>query len=270
MCGGCSGHKHELEDDIAEDDMPKGASESTTDIARRQVAHDTLEPTPEMKRLMKDYGKGTVPGAFEQWAKAQLAPSEVPWQKVLAPLVRNAVAYVRGRIEQKYGRPSRRRIAIEQVFGDDAPILPGHASPVPKVGIVIDASGSMQAAGRSGRTVFDEALSEVGAVVLATGCATWAAAVDATVQAWVLVKTKDDLQKLMKGGGGTDMRVGIKAAEERKFDVIVLVTDGYTPWPALHEMPRRARLVTCVVGEAEVPAHIRPLVRVNPPKKEAK
>jgi hypothetical protein len=66
------------------------------------------------------------------------------------------------------------------------------------------------------------------------------------------------------------MRVGIKAAEERKFDVIVLVTDGYTPWPALHEMPRRARLVTCVVGEAEVPAHIRPLVRVNPPKKEAK
>lgn len=34
-----------------------------------------------------------------------------------------------------------------------------------------------------------------------------------------------------KGGGGTDMRVPLKHAEEYDADVVVLITDGHTPWP---------------------------------------
>lgn len=38
------------------------------------------------------------------------------------------------------------------------------------------------------------------------------------------------LSKPIKGGGGTDMRVGVKAAVTDKCDAIVVLTDGYTPF----------------------------------------
>jgi predicted metal-dependent peptidase len=266
-CGSCSGHKHPTENELDESSLPHGATEVEVEVARRQVAHDTVEPTAEMKRLMDQFGRGTVPGSFERWAKAQLAAPAVPWQRVLAPLVRNAVAFARGRMDWKFGRQSRRASAMRQMFGDEAPILPGPVAPVPSVGILVDTSGSMQMR-RTDRTLLDEALSEVVGIVLATGSPCWAAAVDADVQTWVRVKSKADADKLVKGGGGTDMRVGIRAADERKFDVIVLVTDGETPWPSPKEMPRHARLVTCVIGSATVPGHIRPVVRCDKPRKE--
>lgn len=260
-CGGCAGHRHEVED-AAGDDAPRGVEPSEVEIVRRAVAHDTLEPTDEMKRLLGQYGRGTVPGSAEAWARRELAPPKVRWQDVLANFARNAVAYVRGRKDWKFGRPSRRREALKQTLGDEAPLLPGLASPLPEVGIVLDTSGSMSAA-HGGRRRSDVALSEVAGVVLALGVPVYTAAVDADVQTWARIRAKDDLARLNRGGGGTDMRVGIAAAAERGFDVIVLVTDGETPWPAKNDLPRKSVLVVCVVGDAQVPSYIRPVVRVE-------
>lgn len=267
-CGGCAANRNKFEGDVAEEDMPSGASETSVDIARRQVAHDTQEPTREMMEVMKKHGVGNVPGSLKRWADAQLAPPEVKWQNVLAPLVRNAIAYARGRMDWKYGKPSRRREVLKQSMGEQAPILPSLTSPVPNVGIVVDMSGSMQSRGTSGRTMMDEALSEVVGIVVATGSPCWTAAVDAQVQTWVRVTNKTDVPKLIAGCGGTDMRVGIAAAAEKRFDVIVLITDGYTPWPTEQEMPRRSRLVVCCTTDVNIPDHIRPVVRVTPKTKK--
>jgi predicted metal-dependent peptidase len=55
----------------------------------------------------------------------------------------------------------------------------------------------------------------------------------------------------LHGGGGTDMRVGIKAAlaSYPSPDVIILFTDGYTPWPE-HRLPKGMQLVVCLVGQS--------------------
>lgn len=52
----------------------------------------------------------------------------------------------------------------------------------------------------------------------------------------------------LAGGGGTDMRTGIAAAlalPERP-NVVIVLTDGYTPWP---EEPAACRVIAALVGQ---------------------
>ena len=52
----------------------------------------------------------------------------------------------------------------------------------------------------------------------------------------------------LTGGGGTDMRVGIDAAAGLRPEpnVIIVLTDGDTPWP--ERPPPRSRLVCAVIS----------------------
>lgn len=52
------------------------------------------------------------------------------------------------------------------------------------------------------------------------------------------------------GGGGTDMRVPLKKCEDYEAQVVVLLTDGYTPWP---DAPPPFPLIVCCTTDAEVP-----------------
>lgn len=215
---------------------------------RRCVAQDILAAA----------AAGRFPlGAELEWAKERLKPPTVDWRKVLANKVRLTVSRARGNTDLVYGPPSRRREIMRQVLGDEAPLMSVPRGPEPQVLWLQDTSGSMYG------TPLERAMSEGYGLVRAAGGRVFAAAVDADVYDLVEVRSAGDLKKLMVGGGGTDMRLGIEASHRvrPRPEVVVMITDGITPWWDRAETP--ANLVLVVVGDAEVPKHLRrALVRV--------
>lgn len=201
-----------------EDESPgKGGGEGTEegdwrDIEKRVAADIKAQ-------VGKDRGK--VPGSWVEWADAVLRPVRVPWEHELGGTMRRAMNDVSGKIFHTYSRPSRRQAALPSF------ILPSMRRPVPVVAIVADTSGSMSSGDLAlvRGTVSDIAQSMGATVALI--------ATDAKVHGGVQ-RVTDGRMATLAGRGGTDMRVGIEhaIAEVRpRPDVIVVITDTYTPWP---------------------------------------
>lgn len=179
-------------------------------------------------------GRSTVPAGLERWSAQELTTPTVPWRRVLASSVRRAVAWARGCGDYTYTRPGRRRLPRV--------VTPALRRPTVTVAVVIDTSASMS------ETQLAAALTEVKGVIRAAGLGPRGLVVltcDAAVATISEVRRAGAVR--LGGGGGTDMRVGITAAQDRRPapDVIVVLTDGLTPWP---DKPTRARLVIGLIG----------------------
>lgn len=209
----------------------EAVSDAEGDLLRRRIARDVLDHGDG------GMGRGTVPAGLTRWATRTLVPPTVPWTRVLRASVRRAVADCAGRVTYSYRRPSRRRVPRV--------LLPAMRAPKVAVAVVVDTSGSMS------QDALDAALSEVDGVLRASqvdGVTVVACDADATRAQRVRSATAVTLA----GGGGTDMRVGIDAAMASKPtpNVIVVLTDGYTPWP---DRPGRARLVCGIINDGQMP-----------------
>lgn len=164
--------------------------------------------------------RGDTPAGWERWADDVLEPS-VNWRRQLAAHVRRGAADVAGRVDFTYRRPSRRASAVPDV------VLPSLRQPLPQVALVIDTSGSMSDA------MLGQALGEVAGVLRSLGVARRNLRVIACDARAYRAQPVRDLGAIrLEGGGGTDMGAGLDAAAalRPRPDLIVVLTDGFTPW----------------------------------------
>ena len=187
-------------------------------------------------------GRGDLPGDWGRWVSAILDPV-VDWRNVLHAAVRRGLGWANGHTDYTYTRISRRQAAAGPV------ILPALRRPVPRVGIVVDTSGSVDDG------LLAQALGEIDGVLTALGVAdpqVTVLAVDAAVHAVTTVRRAGAVN--LAGGGGTDMALGIQAAQELRprVDVIIVLTDGHTGWPG---QPAPMPVIAVLIGRtrAELP-----------------
>jgi hypothetical protein len=184
---------------------------------------------------------GTVAGGWLRWAESVL-PSRIDWRRVLAAEIRSAVAAVAGKVDYSYRRPSRRAHLNRDI------ILPTLHRRIPDVAIVCDTSGSMH------ERLLARALAEVEGVLARAGLRQTQVrvlAVDTDVHAARRVSRAGQVQ--LAGGGGTDMGAGILAAAELRPrpSIVVVLTDGFTPWP--ERPPGTTRVVVGLLSEGSGP-----------------
>ena len=214
---GAGGRKGDWELSDAED----GVSEAQGEVIRRQVAEAIQEAVKN---------RGTVPGHLQRWAEAVLTP-KVNWRAVLRSLVRRGLAQAQGRSDYRLdGR--NRRAAVSPV------ILPRLRSPLPRLLVLVDTSGSMS------DSELSQALTEIGGITRSLGVAVDVASGDTqleTFQRGIL----DPRKVQLRGGGGTDLgRILTELGEKGRWDLAVVLTDGYTPWPAQNPFPNPVLVVT--------------------------
>ena len=227
-CGsGAHGHDRDWNDDPPEDGDGGGLDDQQGEMVRRKVANDIVEHQREA---------GDLPEGLVRWAEELVRP-KVDWRRVLAAELRRGLAETAGAVDYSYRRPSRRASAVADV------VLPSLRQPVPQISIVVDTSASMN------EHLLAQAVAEVDGVLGAAGVRADSVRVlscDSEVGPAQRVRSASQVE--LVGGGGTDMVVGIDAALalRPRPHVVVVITDGYTPWPSAP--PPRCRIICALVG----------------------
>ncbi|MGB8020384.1 MAG: VWA-like domain-containing protein, partial [Candidatus Nanopelagicales bacterium] len=224
-CGsGCDGLHRDYE--VAGLELHGGLTQTQADAIREAVAIEFRDAAR---------GRGDLPGEWARWVSQVLEPV-VDWRNVLHAAVRRGLGWAHGHADYTYTRISRRQSVSGQV------ILPALRRPVPRVAVVVDTSGSVDDG------LLAQALGEIDGVLAGLGVAdaqVRVLAVDAAVHAVTSVSRASDVP--LAGGGGTDMPLGIAAAQELRprADVIIVLTDGFTLWPA---RPAEVPVIAVIIG----------------------
>ena len=219
-CGsGCHSHHvdHELDADT------EALSDFDRTLLKRTVASAITDH-------QKARGAGSVPGGLARWAQQTLHP-KVNWRQQFASALRSSVHHKTGTADYTWQRPSRRQQPQDPV------LRPAMTRPVPSITVVVDTSGSMS------EYELDQAVTEISAIIatVVPGDSVRVLSVDADVHTDQHIYNTNQIR--LEGAGGTNMAAGIEAAADTNPDAIVVITDGFTPWP-----PTRPPGARCVIA----------------------
>lgn len=231
-CPECGSGAHAVPRDWDLLDEAARVSPDAARLLRCQVAADILGQCQGGQK------PGTVPAGWERWARQILEP-KVDWRRVLAAELRRGFQAAAGAVDYTYRRPSRRSRSVGRV------VLPSLRRPTPEVAVVCDTSGSMT------EDLLGEVLGEVDGILRSVGVRRHQVRVlscDAAVHAVKRVSAARHVE--LVGGGGTDMGAGLAAAQALRPppDLIVVLTDGFTPWPL--DAPTGPAVVVGLLGPA--------------------
>jgi len=178
---------------------------------------------------------GSVSAGLKRWAQGFTEP-QAPWVTLLHRVVRSEVKSTTGRLQSSWQRPNRRGEA------GDGFLRPGSRRMGAAVAVVFDTSASMH------QRLLDAAAAELRGVLKATRSRTISViACDASAHCARAFGQSETIR--LTGGGGTDLRDGIVSAAELspKPNLIVVLTDGETPWP--ERAPDRIPVVAVIIGD---------------------
>ena len=206
--------------------LPEGMDSEAKANLSAQI-DQKLMTAANMARLV-----GKMPGEMQHVIDQLLNP-KVPWQDLLRDYM-TRVAHD----EESWLKRNRR---FHDVY------LPARwNNRMAGMTVIGDSSGSI------GPDDYAKILTEVKAIVQDVNPEfvrmVWA---DAAVQSEEMIEpgdVGDDIKLNPKGGGGTDMRIPLNYVTEFDPPVVVLITDGYTPWPEVE--PPYPLIVVCTTETA--------------------
>lgn len=230
---GSDGEPDPEDQEIPETDCGSGADGEDRDWEepepepeeRAKLDRDMSKSDEEVVNAVEQEG-GLPPGmsqeVYDQAVKRLDRPSEVDWKQTIAVEIRNAMEQRADEAEEYTFRRRSRRAAISDEF-----ILPGSYRPIPRLGVVVDISGSMDAAKVT--ATFRELVGILDRLAIPSFVAyPWNTNLRGNP---VTVSTASDVKKILeRRGGGTDMQSGLDYAVAAGDEVIVVLTDNETSW----------------------------------------
>lgn len=202
----------------------------------------------------KQSGRGHTPAGWDVFADAELRPAKIRWQDRLQAMGRQAVARVAGERHNTY-----RRLSRSSIVNGCKVVKPSTYDILPTVFVVLDTSGSM-GSGRGSR--LEAALCEAEAILRSNKVKALFIDCDAAVYSNAQ-EVRSVRSARISGGGGTDMRVGVRAARSQRIkpDIIVVITDGDTPWPEAKDV-QGVLMITALCADSigDCPSWMNPVL----------
>lgn len=188
-----------------------------------KLERDQRKQAEEIVKAVEEGGSQGI-GISQDMYRASvefLGKSETDWRSQMATEVRNAIEQRADEAEEyTFRRRSRRAYDVNDI------ILPGSYRPIPKLGVVVDVSSSMD------RAKIESAMREVHGILERLAIPSFTAyPTNTDVQGSIVIQSHLDVPRVFERiGGGTDMMKGIAHSLARGDEVVIVLTDCQTHW----------------------------------------